>query len=256
MRRGGTVVKSTRIGRWMTGALAALVLAVSATNAEAGQISLGNGPVTFTATGTSSSGYTVSATATFSVDDANDTLTLVLENTTPFTRSAAELLTAFEFDFVSLSGTSSLASAVTTTQRYVAGDGSVTDSNASSDVDLLGQNTWQLSQNSGPHRIQFNPDAEYAIIGDVESGVGDYSNANGGIRNNNGHNPFAFGPTTFVFDLPSFSGAPDLSEMTFYFGTSLETSIRVVPLPPAAWMGLGMLGVLGVVRLRRRRRNA
>jgi hypothetical protein len=36
------------------------------------------------------------------------------------------------------------------------------------------------------------------------------------------------------------------------FGIARDSSIPVVPLPPAAWGGLSLLGVLGLVRLRRR----
>ena len=236
---------------WMRKTATALVVLAGAAAADAGVISLGSGA--YKAEGISSSNYAVEATATFTFDDSANTLTLVLENTTPFTYSAAELFTAFEFDFATLSGNSSLSSAVTTRARSVDGSGVVSDNTDAAALDLIGQNTWSLSQNSGPHRIQFNPNAEYAIIGDVQSGVGDYRNANGGIRNNGGHNPFAFGPTTFVFNLPEFSGTPTISNMTFFFGTSLETEITMVPLPPSAWMGLSLLGVLGVARLRRRR---
>ena len=36
---------------------------------------------------------------------------------------------------------------------------------------------------------------------------------------------------------------------------AVSTTINIVPLPPSAWMGLGLLGVLGVARIRRRRRS-
>jgi len=48
------------------------------------------------------------------------------------------------------------------------------------------------------------------------------------------------------------SSSFDLTDPIIYFGTSLE--VNLVPLPSGAWMGLALLGGIGIFHVVRRRR--
>ncbi len=216
------------------------------------------GVVTLSASSTSG-GVTRSATAEFTF--GADSLTIVLTNTTPDTRDASELLTGLRFHLDDLTGVLSLVGA-STEGRRVSGSGAFTDLGV---VNLLtagkgSKPTWSVAAN-GPAgwQLDFNPDAKYAIIG-AEDASGDYGGANGSIQGNKGHNPFANQVATFTFLAPGLTSSSTLSEATFLFGTDFATCldselpppVRVVPVPPAAALGLVLLAGLGARRLRRR----
>lgn len=225
-------------------ALAAFAFAPAA--AEAGTI--------FTATGTSG-GKAVSATA--DVTYADDFVTIKLTNTTTTTYDAAQLLTAFRFSFVSVAGAVSLDSAFTPNARSVNNGGSGgTFSDSAGPVSLAG--TWQLLHPSY-YELNFNPNAEYAILGAPNGSTGKYSDANGSIRGNPGHNPFSNGSATFVLKNNGFDRNTRITNVTFLFGTDFggraTPQLEIVPLPPAVFGGLGLLGAMGVVRGLRRRRT-
>lgn len=206
--------------------------------------------VTYSFSGTVD-GKSVSALADVTFED--DKLTIELTNTTGTTYSAAQLLTGFRFSVDSLSGTTSLTAASTDAGRTVDKDGNYTDSAGVDllDVDGSGSPTWELSSESASLLLSFHPDAAYAILG-VPDSDGTYGHANGSIQGNGGKNPFAAESATFVLSNSNFTSSTRLSNVEFGWGTD----IVFVPLPPAAWTGLGLLGALGVVRWRRRRRSA
>ncbi len=52
-------------------------------------------------------------------------------------------------------------------------------------------------------------------------------------------------PGDYFFTLKAFDGSTQIAQT--------DMTVTVVPLPPAAWMGLGLLGGLGLLRRRRRR---
>lgn len=68
--------------------------------------------------------------------------------------------------------------------------------------------------------------------------------------------------STFMADLSSLSGSTMAIRLVWNLNAgdedlaidniSLTGDLAVVPLPPAAWAGLGMLGLMGAVRLRRK----
>ncbi|MHC4471092.1 MAG: hypothetical protein ACYS99_09025 [Planctomycetota bacterium] len=192
----------------------------------------------------------LSASANWTLDTTDDTLTITIENLTKPTLNAGDLLTAFGFSLSS--GANPTLDEAEGDVLNIAKDGSVFDEEVGVDlldVDGAGTASWSLISVSGGFELRFNPDAEHAIIGPAESD-GTYSSANGGIKGNGGHNPFVDGVATFVLGV---TGDPSLSDPYFLFGTDFDT--RLVPLPPAALMGLLLLGGLGLAKRRLRRRN-
>ncbi|MCI0491526.1 MAG: PEP-CTERM sorting domain-containing protein [Planctomycetes bacterium] len=175
------------------------------------------GPV-FSFSGTNADPHAISGTAEFTRDALNDKLTVKLTNTTPITYDAAELFTGITFSVGGLSPTLLLSD--TGVQRDVADDGSYTDT--AGPVDL----SWGLDVDlpypvGDVHQLSFHPDAKDGILG-PPSGVGpDYSDANGSIKGNPGHNPFAAEMAVFELSVPGLEATTPISVTAFLFGTAL-----------------------------------
>lgn len=191
-------------------------------------------------------GLQISATADFTLTPGQVALTLT--NTTPFTKSAAQLLTKIEFRLDSLTaGTLSAASA---NSISVASDGSITNNGS---VDLLSPATWSLSNSGGLFDLNFNPNAEFAIIGAAEAG-GTYVSTNGSIKDNAGHNPFSDGTASFTLSVSGVTANTPITDVVFYFGTAFQSNTSSVPLPATSWIGLTLIaGIAGFIGLKRSR---
>lgn len=235
----------------LTAAAMTAILATTAAVAEAGTLYIGSGTSN---PGNGSDSYTISGSVDVTFDADADTVTFVLTNLTPFTYSSAELLTAFRFDLTGVTGAGDLSSAEAYA-RDVDSDGEYVDSLALED--LLGPPaTWQLGTLGGLFDLKFNPNAEYALIGTADSDD-DYSGSNGGIKDNNGHSPFAALTATFILSFDDVTESAAITDLNFRFGTDFEGSVTptLVPLPPAVLLGLGLMGGIGAVRAIRRRRR-
>lgn len=223
-----------------------LILFLGASVSFAGTVNLSNG--------------TQSGTVSWSLVDS-DTIRICVENTTLTTYSAGDLLTAVWFD---LPGAGS-ATLVAGWAIPVWVDGSGIATIGTTPQDLLAwtnptngktKPTWSLESISTGLNLKFNPDAQFAIIGPSvtnSSGQETYPDSNGGIRANGGHNPFAYQKAVFDIDITGSFASKPIDVQAIVFGTSFETV--VVPLPSAAWAGLGLLGVMGAVRRFRRHRD-
>ena len=210
---------------------AALLFPVLGTAAQAALIAF---------TGTSSDGHAVSATVDFTL--AAGTATVILTNTTATTHDAGELFTGIDFNFGGL--TPSLTSK-TGIQRTVTGSGSFTDTPAVQDL------SWSLSSlGSGAYELNFNPNAKDAIIAPPSGS--DYSGANGSIKGNAGHNPFAAVSATFVLSVPGLLATSPVSLTTLRFGTSLDpaTGTIIVPEPTCLVLTLAATALLAYRRRR------
>jgi hypothetical protein len=109
------------------------------------------------------------------------------------------------------------------------------------------------------YQLEFHPDAKNAIIGKAEAD-GDYSTANGSIKGNSGHNPFAALSAAFRLTDPAITSATTISNVSFLYNTGLSVSIPgngtppppTTPIPEPTTMGFA-LGLVAVAATGRRR---
>jgi hypothetical protein len=189
-------------------------------------------------TGNSSDGHAVSATAEFT--PAANTLTIKLTNTTTNTLDAGELLTALDFSLGVL--TPSLTSK-TGIERTVNGNGTFSDTASAQDL------SWSLvSKGSGVYQLNFNPNAEDAIIAPPS---GSTYTGNGSINGNNGHNPFAAVSATFVLSVPGATVATPITVAAFRFGTNLDSAPGTTTVPEPTSAALLLMGLAGAIQRRR-----
>ncbi|HUO07630.1 MAG TPA: XDD4 family exosortase-dependent surface protein [Phycisphaerae bacterium] len=194
-------------------------------------------------------GEQVSASANFNMGAG--TLTITVDNLTPYTADAAQLLTGITFSLSN--GSTAITSAglsATGKERTVSDDGTYWDSGVKNlSWELLSGTTMQ---------VDFHPDARDALIGpaDGESAwQAEEYDANGSIMGNSGHNPFGAESATFTLTNPAFAADTAVSGVTFLWGTSLSQASVVTPylaVPEPA--SIGVLGLGTMMLLRRRRR--
>jgi hypothetical protein len=175
---------------------------------------------TFTGSG-ANAGNT--ATADFTFDAGADKITVILTNTTLTTLDAGDLFTGIRFSVGGLTPTLTSDQGI---QRSVANAGTFVDTVSLQNL------SWSLNSNGGGFQLDFNPDAKDAIIGPPTSGS--YLNANGSIKGNPGHNPFAAQTATFVLSVPGLMDGTPLSVTAFLFGTgpSVATGDITTKNPP------------------------
>lgn len=219
-------------------AIAGAVMFVS--TAQAGTV--------FNLSGTNT-GASTTVSGTLDVTLGTDSVTVVVTNTTPLTLNAAQLLTAFEIHIQGINSGATLTSALAGNSINVLNTGAVQNLGS---ADLKALNTWGLT---GTIVGTFNPNAEYGIIGPAQSD-GTYSQANGSIKVNPGHNPFVDRTATFVIGLAGVTPGSKITDVALLFGTDFGTRITttVVPMPASVWMGVSLLGGIGAVRAVRRRK--
>jgi len=196
----------------------------------------------FVFTGTSSDSHPVSGTAAFALNNALDTVTVTLANTTNTTSDAAELFTGLDFR---IGGLATTLTSDTGIQRTVAGDGTYSDTLTAQDL------SWSLiSLGGGNYQLNFNPNAKDAIIGPPSGG--NYTAANGSIKGNAGHNPFAAQLASFELSVPGLAAGTHVEVTTFRYGTGLEPATGTITPEPTTAALLFLAGVAAVFTFRRR----
>jgi hypothetical protein len=227
--------------------LVAACLALAGQTAEAGSVTIN---------GTSTGGRAISAKLDWTLGSGFIDLTLTNLTSATNSASAAELLVKVDFLVNATSGATSLTTA---TGQVITLDGSGNRTSSSSGASIKDDSNWFVDTTgfSGVGRLALdwnvggNP--EYGIIGG-ELSTTSYPNANGSILTDS-HQPLVQKLGTFRISNSNFSTTMgDLSDVRFYFNTTRDL-VTAVPLPPAAWAGLGMLGGLGALSVLRRRRR-
>jgi hypothetical protein len=197
-------------------------------------------------------GREVAASADFEASSGK--LTLTLDNLTPQTADASQLLTGILFTVSNGSTAIDSATAFTAvgSERTVFDDGTYTDSGPKN-------LSWELL--AGPTmQIDFHPDAKDALIGpafgESSANLGVYV-ANNSILGNAGHNPFGAEYATFTLTGDEFGPGSTIGNVQFLWGTSLsagavmpQLSLTAVPEPAS----ISILACGAVVLLRRTRR--
>lgn len=215
---------------WIVVFLATLPLASSANGAS------------FLFAGTSSDGHAVSAAVSFLLNDVADTVDVTLTNTTSLTLDAGELFTGLDFNIAGLAPTLVWDQGI---QRTVDGNGAYVDTALPQDL------SWSVaSLGSGVYQLNFNPNAKDAIIGPPTAGS--YASANGSIKGNAGHNPFAGETASFRLSLSGLLPGAQVQLSSFRFGTTLAPATgTITSLPEPTSGAMAVLGSLAFLCRRR-----
>ena len=194
--------------------------------------------------GLSSDGHPVSAIADFILNDATDTVSVTLNNTTTTTLDSGELFTGLDF---TISGLTPTLTSDTGIQRTVDGAGAFVDTGSPQNL------TWSVAGlGGGVYQINFNPNAKDAIIGPPTAGS--YAGANGSIKGNAGHNPFAALEAKFELSVPGLGPNSVVDLRVFRFGTTLDPATgTITPLPEPASLALAVIGLVAMAAQRRRK---
>ena len=211
----------------------------------------------FSGSGTSA-GVPVTSTASFTTTAGQ--LQLTLQNTTVHTADAGQLLTGIRFTLAPNPITTATLTAATAIPRTIATNGTYVDGPSQS---ILG--TWESSLNAGVYQLDFNPNAEFGIVGPADgetASVAGLYTGNGSINGNSGHNPFTAKLATFFLSSPEITAGTTISNVSFIYNTGLSyvvpgTSVPPpppIPEPSTFLFGLGLFGVCGAAR--RRKANA
>jgi len=195
-------------------------------------------------------GLPVNATANFAIDDAADEITVTINNLIVNPTGVIQNLSGLGFALNIADSPVPILASSSAYYRNVASDGSYTQGGPA-------DTGWELQSGVAlPFGTGFllnvlgtqpNP-ADRTLIGQPD-GLDIYSNANGSIAANIPHNPFIYGPATFVID---FTGIYDLqpgtniSGVEWRFGTGPTTA---VPEPATMLLlGCGLIGLAGFGR--------
>jgi len=209
---------------------------------------------TFTAAGTSSSGNTVDASATFETGAGTIEITLNNLISNPYTigQNISDLFFSLSNGVTSgsLVSSSGIELTVKANRSYTLG----------STVDT----GWALTSSGGSLLLELIGTHEaprHTIIGPSSNGTyfgGTYSNAKSSIKGNIPHNPFLESGVTFSLAVPGVTAATTVTNATFSFGTvagnTLAATNRTLIPEPSTWTLL-LIGITATFGFTLRRRK-
>jgi hypothetical protein len=183
-------------------------------------------------------GKPVSATAEFTTSE--DLITLKLTNNVANPTSIIQALSDIFFTASGVTGGGGLKTPSAYTLITIGTDASP----------LVGNPTWLLTNTSGNnYHLDVLPGPATGPA-TLLIGPGDYTNANGSIKNNSPHNPFLQTSATWTLAFPDATANTVISNVVFSFGTTPGNDIGV-PVPAAMWLfGSGLIGLVAIARRR------
>jgi hypothetical protein len=233
-------------------ALAMLLTASIGTPAHAGSITY------VTPSGATTGGGPVNAEVDFTT--AAGSITVTLKDLQANPKDVAQLLSDLSFT-VGNGGslTGSAQTAASSQELTVNGNGTFSIGANLTTVAAVG---WVYTTTSSTGRLDVlqgpgHAGPEHLIIG--APGGPTYANANGSTAGNGPHNPFLNQSATFTITAPNVSADTTITAAIFSFGTTegvLIPGVPAVPEPSSLLLSLVGLGVVGSIRLYRRRRGS
>ncbi len=196
-------------------------------------------------------GQNFSGEAVFTL--TNNSLDIVLKNTTSLTLNAGDLLRSVQFAITNPVITSGTLNTATGSNITVNPNGTYQSAAGEPNVTVA---DWILS--NGIQLTANMPDN--TIIGKPTGGT--YAAANNSITGNGPHNPFAFEQVEFTITVNGLTPNSKIGNVIFGYGTAscttgstLVPNLVPAPLPAPVYAGLALFGMMGLM-LKFGRRNA
>ena len=201
-----------------------------------------------TPAGSQINGLDVKAQAAFTIDDATDTISIILTNLQANPTAVAQNLS--DLGFILSSGqTSGTLSSSSGMERTVASDGTFTDGSIVATGWALTNNFSFGSAGTGLELSVLGTPAgpAHTIIGPPDN-TGIYSNANNSIAGNGPHNPFLGQTATFTLSVPGIDTTTAISFVQFSFNTAPGSIVNVPEPSTLLLLGCGLFGFVGLRR--------
>ncbi len=195
------------------------------------------------------------ATITFNFSLAAKDLTITIDNTTPSTYSAGELIRSVGFSLAGVTAPATLDNAAMVgEERTVANNGSFTDSAELANSQLT--SPWTFNANSGIYTLSAAGSKDL-VIGPANAN-GEYSGV-GSIDGNHGHNPFVTSGASFTINLPGITPGSEVAGNNIVVGYGTSNFTTSVPMtftsssaPEPATLGMLAVGGVGLLLGRRK----